>query len=208
MTSLTRMFDLYRSRRRKEMDAMDSPDRLLTSAPTRMVERSPSPQPSPPGRGRNLRRLSEIASAVFAGPPSANHKRTACCSLSPGERVGVRASVNQTFFSAARGQRSTQARKPEFVKRSPSPRPSPLGEGESSSALGGCERSDLVCGFQQDRKEIGDCYLDDRMLTAGRTVPPLPGGEGRGEGERQSNFFRLSVSSRQSASSPRRLLYD
>ena len=54
---------------------------------------SPSPRPSPAGRGRIIRRLSERRNPEFAGRSFAKPETAARCSLSPGERVRVRAIV-------------------------------------------------------------------------------------------------------------------
>src|SRR2546425_4147955 len=51
---------------------------------------SPSPPPSPLGRGRMVHRLTITPVSEFAQEPSAIHQSDACCSLSPRERVRVR----------------------------------------------------------------------------------------------------------------------
>ena len=55
--------------------------------------RSPSPRPSPAGRGRILLRLLAKRSAGFAREACANKSAFNRCPLSPGEWVRVRASV-------------------------------------------------------------------------------------------------------------------
>src|SRR6266496_1634768 len=57
---------------------------------------SPSPRPSPLGRGRIVRRLSAIPVTEFAKPVCAKHKAGGCCSLSPRERVRVRGNDGST----------------------------------------------------------------------------------------------------------------
>ena len=51
---------------------------------------SPSPRPSPVGRGRMVYRLSTTPEPEFAQRPSAKQQSDACCSLSLRERVWVR----------------------------------------------------------------------------------------------------------------------
>src|SRR6266581_8511062 len=51
---------------------------------------SPSPRPSPLGRGRKVHRLSITPAPEFAQRPSAKCQSDACCSLSLRERVRVR----------------------------------------------------------------------------------------------------------------------
>ena len=84
----------------------------INLAPVRNDSKSrpPSPQPSPPGRGRNIRRTlpgSEAPLTLRLGPsPPGNWEAngelaslpetSARVSLSPGERVGVRAGVTHT----------------------------------------------------------------------------------------------------------------
>lgn len=65
-----------------------------------------------------------------------------------------------------------------FVQSSPSPRPSPSGRG-------GAMRRVLIV------RKPGDEVLSYRMKAA--RVSPSPGGAGRGEGGRQSNFIHLYI---------------
>ncbi len=51
---------------------------------------SPSPRPSPPGRGRTIRRFSRKSATGFAGCIFARIGMPDCCPLSSGERVRVR----------------------------------------------------------------------------------------------------------------------
>src|SRR5213594_2884415 len=62
---------------------------------------SPSPRPSPLGRGRTVRRLSITPETALAQRPCAKHQSDACCSLSLRERVRVRGkySVEHTTYS-------------------------------------------------------------------------------------------------------------
>jgi hypothetical protein len=57
---------------------------------------SPSPRPSPLGRGRIVRRLSVIPATEFAKPVCAKHTPGGGCSLSPRERVRVRGNGRST----------------------------------------------------------------------------------------------------------------
>ena len=57
------------------------------------LHRSPSPPPSPAGRGRIIRRLLEDPEPEFAERARNIRRTTKRCCLSPGERVRVRASV-------------------------------------------------------------------------------------------------------------------
>src|ERR1051325_6552987 len=50
---------------------------------------SPSPRPSPLGRGGMVHRLSITPALEFSQRPSAEHQPGACCSLSLRERVSV-----------------------------------------------------------------------------------------------------------------------
>ncbi len=63
----------------------------------KMALRSPSPQPSPKGRGRIAHRFSRCREPELTGRTPAKKGKFACCSLSLGERVGVRAVVAHTF---------------------------------------------------------------------------------------------------------------
>ncbi len=54
------------------------------------LDNSPSPQPSPAGRGRSVRRLTQEPAAGFAGRSSANHETDNIRSFSQRERVRVR----------------------------------------------------------------------------------------------------------------------
>ena len=84
-------------------------DRMVTAKTGGFLTvRPPSPQPSPPGRGRNVRRVFAVFAAHLDSRvvPRARMRRGACeerpsypgadgrLSLSPGERAGVRAGVN------------------------------------------------------------------------------------------------------------------
>ena len=72
--------------------------------PTRFAQRAspfPSPRPSPSGRGRILRWLSEQPSAVSARRTSRTTEPVAGCSFSPWERVRVRG-IGLSFDTAAR----------------------------------------------------------------------------------------------------------
>jgi hypothetical protein len=55
--------------------------------------RSPSPRPSPAGRGRIVRRSKRSCEPEIAVRSFPNQWTYQCCSLSPGERVRVRAGV-------------------------------------------------------------------------------------------------------------------
>ncbi len=58
--------------------------------------RSPSPRPSPLGRGRIVHRLSTIRPTEFAKPVCAKHAPGGGCPLSPRERVRVRGNDGST----------------------------------------------------------------------------------------------------------------
>ena len=68
---------------------------------------SPSPRPSPLGRGRIVGRLSTIRSARIAGPSSENQPPRDGCSLSPREKVGP--SPRKNGFGPAGRVRGNQA---------------------------------------------------------------------------------------------------
>jgi hypothetical protein len=67
---------------------------------------SPSPRPSPPGRGRFVRCLSITHVPEFDERPWAPHQSAACCSLSLRERVRVRVN-GAKFHPAYRTNRGT-----------------------------------------------------------------------------------------------------
>src|SRR5437867_2364183 len=78
-----------------------------------MVERSPSPRPSPPGEGESDRRHWQIRTTpFFVRKAKSKEAKTASgqtilgarhsCSLSPGERVRVRASLKPFQFFRSR----------------------------------------------------------------------------------------------------------
>ena len=50
---------------------------------------SPSPYPSPLGRGRMVHRLSITPMTEFGQPPLATHETAGCCSLPPSRRSGA-----------------------------------------------------------------------------------------------------------------------
>jgi len=62
------------------------------------VNDSPSPLPSPAGRGRILHRLTQGPASGFAGRCSANQETDKSCSLSQRERVRVRENTTLTQF--------------------------------------------------------------------------------------------------------------
>jgi len=61
-----------------------------------------------------------------------------------------------------------------MVQRSPSPRPSPPGEGETFAVPGRNRRLGFLCGRWSEEAAHG-------VIAAHRSALPLPGGEGRGE---------------------------
>src|SRR2546427_11293347 len=78
---------------------------------------SPSPRPSPLGRGGRLHRLSITPETALAQRPWAKHQSDACCSLSLRERVRVRGkySVEHTTYSIShQGCRSTSRQWPRW----------------------------------------------------------------------------------------------
>jgi hypothetical protein len=84
--------------------------------------------------------------------------------------------------------RPKSAEPQEWITRSPSPRPSPPGEGEARAALvendaPGCSLAFWAEGQQCDGRNRGYRAFKQRP-----EVLPLPGGEGRGEGEPPSDF--------------------
>src|SRR5216117_97484 len=64
---------------------------------------SPSPRPSPLGRGRMVHRLSITPVLEFAHRPLAKHKSDACCSLSLRVRVRGKYSVERAKCSISQG---------------------------------------------------------------------------------------------------------
>ena len=65
-----------------------------------VARRSPSPRPSPAGRGRIVARLSKKQAAGFAGWSSENIDVYECCPLSQRERVRVRENSTVGFTYA------------------------------------------------------------------------------------------------------------
>jgi hypothetical protein len=72
--------------------ATDS-NRKSNSVRKSVVERPPSPRPSPQGEGESFAASLKYRATGLAGHTSACQKTNDGCSLSPGERVRVRASV-------------------------------------------------------------------------------------------------------------------
>jgi len=75
-----------------------------------------------------------------------------------------------------------------FRNDPPSPRPSPPGEGETRSALGVLNGSQMFGGATAAITKRGDEAERNRTIQGLPGVLPLPGGEGRGEGECSSEF--------------------
>ena len=71
-----------------------------------------------------------------------------------------------------------------FVRRSPSPRPSPPGEGETFDRHQETLEHFGCWIFSQADRLRGDNNYIGHTNGARRIALPLPGGEGRGEGER------------------------
>ena len=119
---------------------------------------SPSPRPSPLGRGRSAFRVRESLmrcgslQRFFANNRSADTARqafvqpvsAACCSLSLRERVRVRRYATQSHPTAG------------LLSCSPSPRPSPLGRGRNRfRARETSERLDLSHRFSTKSQNVG-----------------------------------------------------
>ncbi len=74
-------------------------------------------------------------------------------------------------------------------ERPPSPRPSPPGEGETSAASGRDGHAQLSHALSAKTEKGGDGKTGVGVSNERAQLHPLPGGEGRGEGERASEFF-------------------
>jgi hypothetical protein len=79
-----------------------------------------------------------------------------------------------------------------MVKRSPSPRPSPPGEGESLAVFGRDGRLGFAGGYWSKGRKGGECNEAFGIGRARQNALPLLGGEGRGEGERDTNIIPLA----------------
>ena len=86
-----------------------------------VAELSPSPRPSPAGRGRIVRRLIRKPATGFAGRVHEKSEAADCCSLSQRERAGVRIlpteslrfePLNQPVLSRTRNSGAKAARTP------------------------------------------------------------------------------------------------
>ena len=92
-----------------------------------MNQRSPSPRPSSPGRGRIIGRLLAKLGVGIAPVHSEQIEMRVSCSLSPGERVRVRASHALTLLSAClsltckTSAQSTRVEKPLVTVSNPPP---------------------------------------------------------------------------------------
>ena len=78
----------------------------------------------------------------------------------------------------------------KMIHARPHPGPLPRGEGESLAALS--RNESLVDRFVPLAEQPAERRMqeDFRQSTRARLLPPLPGGEGRGEGEQNHKHFR------------------
>jgi hypothetical protein len=89
---------------------------------------------------------------------------------------------------------------------SPSPRPSPSGRGRRlrtlfdgfGAAVSDCRRKTACAGMLSvdDHQALTTARTSQPILRSERTAPPLPEGEGRGEGKRRVGSLKTAMNSR------------
>jgi hypothetical protein len=163
-----------------------------------MTSCSPSPRPSPLGRGRIVGRAGATpgrSGTLVRFQKSAKETVTetcACgsstrvnrCPLSPRERVRVRGNKPFAFPSADERDARNGTRRHSTTPPFPSPRPSPLGRGRIVDRPGArLRRLDTSARFAKNAQEAVTATCACGVSPAREPLSPLPKGEGQGEGK-------------------------